>query len=197
MNKPFDCISDFIFFEDKLEKVDIILVPGTLRPQLMKKAVELYQQGLAPLILPSGGVGPKLVREIKESKWKSEWEFMQSIGLLGGVPKNVILKEDKALHTFDNALLSRKVIKEKNIKIKKAIIVCKAVHARRALLTYQVAFSPEIEYIVCPVIDNRNIRKDNWFLDEKKIKLVMSEVEKIGKYFAKHITILNEEKYAK
>ncbi len=122
---------------------------------------------------------------------------MQSIGINSGISEDVILKENKALHTFDNALLSRKIVQEKNIKIKKAILVCKAYHARRALLTYQAAFSPEVEYIICPIIDDRKITKDNWFLDEKKIKLVMGEVEKIGKYFAKHITNLNEKKYAK
>jgi len=30
-----------------------------------------------------------------------------------------------------------------------------------------------------PVVDKRNISKNNWFLDEDKIIKVMSEVEKI------------------
>ncbi len=42
MNKPFDCITDFIFLENRLSEADIILVPGSIMPQLMERAVELY-----------------------------------------------------------------------------------------------------------------------------------------------------------
>ncbi|MFA6161205.1 MAG: YdcF family protein [Patescibacteria group bacterium] len=194
MNRPFDCITDFIFIENQPAKADIILVPGGLRPQLMDKAVELYNQGLAPYILPSGGIGPKLAKEIEAgvSNWKSEWEFLQNIALAHGVPEKAILKEDKALHTFDNASLSWQVVQENNIVVKKAILICKAHHARRALLTYQTAFSSEVEYIVCPIIDDRDVRKDNWFLDDAKIEMVMSEVVKVGQYFAKHFSNLNK-----
>ncbi|MFA6198598.1 MAG: YdcF family protein [Patescibacteria group bacterium] len=193
MNRPFDCITDFIFIENQPAKADIILIPGGLRPQLMDKAVELYRQGFAPYILPSGGAGPKLSREIEAgtAHWKSEWEFLQNIALQKGVPEKMVLKEDKALNTYDNARLSWRVVQQQNIEVNKAILVCKAFHARRALLTYQAAFSSKIEYIICPIIDDRDVRRDNWFLDEKKIELVMGEMEKIGKYFVKRITQLN------
>ncbi|NTU98515.1 YdcF family protein [Candidatus Falkowbacteria bacterium] len=184
-----DCITDFIFFEDEPVLADIILIPGALRPQLIDKAVELYKQGLAPYILPSGGVGPKLAkeRETGVSDWNSEWEYMRAIALEQGVPEAAILKEDKALHTFDNATLSLQTIGQSDIKVKKAILVCKRHGARRALLTYQTVFPRDIEFIVCPVLDDRNVSADNWFLDEAKVALVMGEVEKIGKYFSKHV----------
>ncbi|MFA5107472.1 MAG: YdcF family protein [Patescibacteria group bacterium] len=193
MSRPFDSITDFIFVENQPVKADIILVLGGYRPQLIEKAVELFKRGFAQYILPSGGIGPKLAEEIEAGRahWKSEWEFLQNIALKKGVPEKAVLKEDKALNTFDNARLSFQVLREMNIEVKKAILICKAHHARRALLTYQTAFSSKVEYIVCPTIDDRNIRKDNWFLDKTKITLVMSEVEKIGQYFAKHITYLN------
>jgi hypothetical protein len=34
------------------------------------------------------------------------------------------------------------------------------------------------------------VRPDNWHADPEKIALVMGEVEKIGKYFGKHIPYL-------
>ena len=189
MNKPFDCITDFLFIENEPTNADIILVPGSIRPQLIEKAIELYKQGFAPYILPSGGIGPKLAKEISSgiSNRGSEWEYLQKTALASGIPEKAILREDKALNTFENAALSKEAVQQNNIMIKKAILVCKAHHARRALLTYQSAFSSEIEYVICPVVDDRNIRKDNRFLNQKKINLVMNEIEKIGKYFAKHI----------
>jgi uncharacterized SAM-binding protein YcdF (DUF218 family) len=181
MGYPFDCISELVFVKTDIQAADIILVPGGSHPQLMEKAAELYNQGLAPYILPSGHYNPKI------PEYGSEWEFLKSIGVKLGVPEERILKEDKARHTFENAELSWKVIKDNNLPVKKAILVCKAYHSRRALLTYQTVFPKETEFFVAYVPDKRNIRKDNWFLEEEKIKIVMGEVEKIGSYFEPHI----------
>lgn len=182
MKYPFNCITNLIFVEHEPVPADIILIPGGSRSQLIEKAIKLYQQGFAPYILPSGGANKKL------PNWENEWKYMQNIILTKGISKKAVLKEDQAKHTFNNAALSWQVIQEKNLKIKKVLLVCKAHHSRRALLTYQTAFPSNVEFIVCPIIDEREIKKDNWFLDEVKIKIVMNEVEKIGQYFAKHTT---------
>lgn len=181
MSYPFDCISDLVFVETEIKNADIILVPGGSYPQQMEKAVELFKQGLAPYILPSGHFNPKI------PEYSSEWEFLKSIGVKLGVPEEKILKEDKAKHTFENAELSWKVIEESKLPVKRAILVCKTYHSRRALLTYQAMFPKNIEFYVAPIPDKREIRRDNWFIDDEKIKLVMGEVVKIGKYFEAYI----------
>ncbi len=70
--KPYDCITDFIFYETIIEKSDIILIPGGSHPEQMIKAAELFHNGMAPYILPSGGVNSRL-RE-------TEYEYSSSIG---------------------------------------------------------------------------------------------------------------------
>lgn len=177
MSYPFDCISDLVFVKTEIQTADIILVPGGSHPELMEKAAELYKQGQAPLILPSGHFNPKI------PEYSSEWEFLKSIGVKLGVPEDKILKEDKASHTFENAEFSWKVIKENKLSVKKVILVCKAYHSRRALLTYQSIFPKDIEFFVEAIPGKKDVRKDNWFMDEEKIKTVMGEVIKIGKYF--------------
>ena len=47
-------IEDFMFIENKPEKADVIFVPGNGYPQMAEKAAELYRNGFAPKILPSG-----------------------------------------------------------------------------------------------------------------------------------------------
>jgi uncharacterized SAM-binding protein YcdF (DUF218 family) len=173
---PFDCISDFIFVEDLPQKADVILIPGGSHPQLMVKAAELYQQGFAPYILPSGGAKPKL------PAYESEWEFLEKIALGLDVPEKAILKENKAHNTFENAVFSKEVLLEMNLPVDKAILVCKAYHSRRALLTYQVIF-PETRFLVAPVIDNRGITKSNWYTRQDFVSVIMGEVRKIGQYF--------------
>ena len=49
-----DQISDFIFVEDEPKKADVIFVPGNGYPQMAERAAELYREGYAPYVLPSG-----------------------------------------------------------------------------------------------------------------------------------------------
>ncbi len=175
---PFDCITDFIFVETPLAQADVILIPGGSHPQVMERAAALYHQGLAPYILPSGGSNPRLHEN------PSEWDFLRAVGERAGVPSGAILKEDRAQNTLENAQFSLHVLEQHKIAVRAAILVCKAYHSRRAWLTYQAVFAPGTRFMVAPVPDRRGISRDNWFLSNGSIRVVMGEVERIGRYFA-------------
>jgi uncharacterized SAM-binding protein YcdF (DUF218 family) len=181
MGNAFDCFTDLIFVETEIAQADIILIPGASQASLMERAVELYKRGLSPYILPSGGEGNRQVET-------TEWAFLRDVALENGIPKEVILQEDKAQHTFENARFSLEVLRMSGIEPKKVILVCKATHSRRALLTYQTVFPKETEFMTSPIIDRTGITKENWYLSEEGINNVMKEVEKIGLYFGKHIS---------
>ncbi|MNC10864.1 hypothetical protein D3C75_585450 [compost metagenome] len=168
-----------MFFETEMQPADLIMIPGGSHPQLMERAAALYHQGLAPLILPSGGRNPHL--EI------TEWEFLRNTGIALGVPDTAILEEDRAANTFQNASFSWDVLQQAGIQPHKVILVCKNYHARRVLLTYQTVFPRETEFRVLSVIDKTGITKDNWFRHEAGIKLVMTEMGKVASYFGHHI----------
>ncbi len=181
---PFDCITDLIFVETPVESADIILIPGSDQGVLMETAAELYKKSLAPIILPSGGYNPNL------PDYSSEWEFLYKIGVSKDVPSHVILKEDKAKNTFENATFSWEIISKNSLRIEKAIIVCKSYHSRRALLTYQSRFPANITFYVYPIIDDTGISKSNWYMCKEKTEMVMQEVRKIGLYFEEEIDLL-------
>ncbi|MFT5874000.1 MAG: uncharacterized SAM-binding protein YcdF (DUF218 family) [Clostridium sp.] len=182
MSYPFDCITELIFVETDTYKSDIILVPGCRQPQLMKRAAELFHKGFAPYILPTGGANYNI------SEYESEWEYLKKVGIKLGVPEKAILKENKARNTFENAQLSWEILKKNKIQVKKAILVCKSYHSRRALLTYQTAFPLNVEFYVSTVTDRSGVTKDNWFLNTEYTSLIMGEVVKIGKYFENEIS---------
>ncbi|AZN41349.1 YdcF family protein [Paenibacillus albus] len=185
MSFPFDCITDFMFFETEMGKSDVILIPGASHPQLVEQAALLYHQGIAPFILPSGGATSHVET--------TEWEFLRDIGMSLGIPSEAILKEDTATNTFENARFSLKVLNEQGIHPRNVVLVCKNYHARRALLTYQLVFPKETVFYVRPVIDKTGITRDNWFHTENKIKCVMNELEKVGKYFRPAILQIGSE----
>lgn len=186
MGYAFDCITDFVFVEHELKPADIILVPGGSSPQTGEAAARLYLERFAPYILPSGRYNPE------QPEYASEWEFLKQRIVAMGVPENAILKEDKAANTFENAKFSLALIKEQGIQIKRALLVCKAFHSRRALLTYQTIFPGNVEFLVHPVVDNSGIHRENWFLNDEMVETVMGEVVKIGKYFRTEIDLLTK-----
>lgn len=179
----FDCISDFIFYSRPTDSADVILVPGGSHKQLMEKAVELYRNGVSRYILPSGGANAKLL------KHSTEFDFLKHVATESGVPESAILKEDKAGNTFENAEFSYQVLLENEIACARALIVCKAFHARRALLTYQYAFPRNVDFYVCPVVDRRGITKDSWQSNQDFVNIVMGEVIKIGTYFKDKVMV--------
>lgn len=193
MNRIISDISNYIFISDKPEKSDVIFLPGGSHPEQPEYAAELYHKGFAKLLIPSGGVsvkrdkwpGVRSKADIYNGDYRSDCEFFTDVFVKNGVPATAIIGEDKSGHTRDNAFLSRKVVDEKEIEIKTALIVCKAFHARRCLMLYQMAF-PNTEIKVCPV-HCYNITKDNWYKSEQGINRVLGELARCGNQFVDDI----------
>lgn len=186
-------ISNFIFVSDEPEKVDAIFLPGGSYPEQPEYAAKLYHKGFAKWLVASGGVsvkrdkwpGVRSKSDIYNGDYQSDCEFFTDALIKNGVPADAIIGEDKSGHTRDNAFLSRKVVDEKGIEIKTAMIVCKAFHARRCLMLYQMAF-PDVKIKVCPV-HCQNITKDNWYKSEIGIDRVLGELSRCGNQFVEDI----------
>ena len=182
-------ITNFIFVSDEVEVVDAIFLPGGSHPEQPEYAAELYHKGYAKWLIPSGGLSVKRDKwpgvhskaDIYNGDYQSDCEFFTDVFLKNGVPAPAIIGEDKSSHTRDNAFLSRKAVDEKGVDIKTALIVCKAFHARRCLMLYQMAF-PDTNIKVCPV-HCYNITKDNWYKSEAGIDRVLGELARCGNQF--------------
>lgn len=179
----FDCISDFIFVEDALQRADVIFVPGGNYPDCAWKAAALYLEGYAPFILPSGRFSKLtgVFHDPGQKGRKTEWEYLRDLLTERGVPEEAILKEDQATFTWENAIFSRRTLEAMQIDVKRAILVCQTFHGRRCRMYYQQQF-PEVELLVCPV-ETHGINRENWYLDQEKIDVVLGEVERCGSQF--------------
>lgn len=188
-NRIITDISSYIFVSDTPKKSDAIFLPGGSHPEQPEYAAELYHKGYTKWIIPSGGVsvkrdkwpGVRSKADIYNGNYQSDCEFLTDVLIKNGVSADAIIGENKSGHTRDNAFLSRKIVDEKGIKIKTALIVCKAFHARRCLMLYQMAF-PDVEINVCP-IHCCNITKDNWYKSEQGIDRVLGELTRCGNQF--------------
>ena len=154
-------ITDYIFLEDRLERADAIFIPGCARPEHTEEAARVYKEGYAPLLLPSG-----------------EADFLEAVLLQNGVPASAILKECEATYTLENAEKTKLLLQKRGIHLKKAILCCKAHHARRSFLYYSMVF-PEVEILIHPVVVD-HISSEDWYKTEEGRKIVLGEFSRVG-----------------
>ena len=188
--KFYDALTDFIFTEQKPEKADAIFVPGGLYGEIAQHAAELYQQGFASLIVPSGKysiVEGKFTEVQSPEKYKgryfeTESDFLTQILVDEGVKKSDILQEKEASYTYQNALFTKDLLEKKGLHLKKVILSCQAYHARRCLMYYQLLY-PKTEFYVVPV-NADGITRENWRKNEEGLDAVTGELSRIVKQFS-------------
>ena len=182
-------ITDFIFLEDTPKSADVLFIPGNGHAAPSERAAELYCAGLAPLVLPSGRyaigsgsfAGQASGSRVYEGRFDTEWAFMRHILMENGVPESAILREDEATYTYQNAINSRARTDAAGIDVKRGILCCMPVHARRAKMYYQTLY-PEAELLVCPAA-GAAVTRNNWMTSEAGIDAVLGELERCGSQF--------------
>ena len=180
--------TELIFVQDIPQKADVIFVPGSQEMALGEKAAALWKDGYAPRILVSGkysitGAGFTALPEAMAryaGTYETEADFLGQVMEQNGVPKEAIWKEKTATYTYENAILSCQMTKERQLEVKTAILCCKPSHARRSLLYYQLLF-PETQFLVCPC--DHEITAENWYSTETGIDTVLGEAERLGTQF--------------
>lgn len=193
MRNNIEDITKFIFIKDEPEKADIIFIPGSSNWVLAETAARLYKEGKAEKIMPSGmyfyQFGRFMNERVTDERYKgiyeTEAEFLASVLVKNGVPKEDVIKEEKATNTYENAIYSKELLREMKFRIKSAIICPQAFHARRALMTYSHSFPDTKLYVVST--NTQNITADNWYNTERGRQVVLGELRKCGEYFENYI----------
>lgn len=188
-NSFYQNITDFIFVEDQLKPADVIFIPGNRYPDMAEYAARLWSKGYGKWILPSGKysmaldrfLGPCKKQEQYCGKYETEWDFLKDVLIKNGVPESVILKENQATFTYDNAIQSWKVLNEKEITLKNGIICCNSVHARRCKMYYELVF-PNCQFMIAPVCA-AGISREHWHESKEGIENVLSEMDRCGRQF--------------
>lgn len=179
-------VTEFIFISSKPRISDVIFLPGGSDPALPEKAAELYKAGYAPLIIPSGRFGKNVGHVKKPSRhadlytgdYLTEADFYRDVLIKNGVPDEAIICEEEAEFTYQNALFSKKLLEERGVRVRCAILVCKAFHARRAYTYYQNAF-PDVDISVVAV-PGKDITKENWYKTDAGRRRVAGELKRMG-----------------
>ena len=210
--KFYDYMTEFIFVEHQPEKADIIFVPGGNYPDSARYAAQLYKEGWAPYVMPSGKysivTGKFVLAEKMQNAGHSENAFIYPIANSQNMDAQ---KTDESIDfetewdylrgiLIQNGVPSEAVLKENEATytyenaiysrkkldemgiIVKKAILCCQAFHARRCLLYYQEQFPETEFIVCPVV-TKGISRENWYQTEYGIQTVLGEIERCGAQF--------------
>ncbi len=121
----------------------------------VKKAVELFKQGEAPIIIMSGGYSKHLVNIPQIS----EAQAMKALAVSLGVPEASIIEESKSTHTLANAYFTKKLFCEPN-NWRSLIIVASDEHMPRIEYVFKKMFGDE--YMFSTVNSDRVLSDEDY-----------------------------------
>ena len=129
--------------KQQVAKADAILVLCSHDERVAERGAQLFLEGLAPLIIFSGGRG-----EITKKLWdEPEAVRFALIAMSLNVPRENILVEPNSTNTGENVQFTRRLLEERGLDPHKFIVVQKPYMERRAFATFR-RYWPEKEVVV-------------------------------------------------
>jgi uncharacterized SAM-binding protein YcdF (DUF218 family) len=106
--EPLQVIWDYLGLHQEPKKADVIIGFGNFNTDIARRAAQLYQQGYAPKILFTGGLGRNTEGMLPEP----EAVRFARVAMECGVPEKDILLEDKSRNTKENIDFTRALLEE-------------------------------------------------------------------------------------
>ncbi len=175
---------DYHVLNHSLKKSDVIMVLCSHDPRVAERGAELFIEGLAPVIVFSGGVG-----DLTQGMYgKPEADYFAHVAISLGVPREKILIENKSTNTGENIRFTRDLLTLMNISPQSFILVQKPFMERRAYATFKKVWpgkevcvtSPQIKFINYPTQD---------FPRDRIIEIMVGDLQRIREYSAKGFQI--------
>lgn len=168
-------ISEYLFCADAPTPADLIIVFGGTRLERAEKAADLYQRGMAPRILFTGGDTSKT--------GVTEAMRLRQRALELGVPAEAILVETES--TTTDASIRRSVALIDQLfgwsNLHSVILVSAPHHMRRVQLSMRQQIPPTVDLTCCPD-DRPDLRPENWWHSPAGRTAVARELEKVRTY---------------
>jgi uncharacterized SAM-binding protein YcdF (DUF218 family) len=105
-------------------------------------AAELYHRRLFLLLIFTGANAPTTVNRFP----RGEAAHFREIAIEQGVPADAILIETQARHTGENVSRTRDLLREHNVTVNSALVICRPYQQRRAYATFRTVW-PDVEVI--------------------------------------------------
>src|SRR5579884_985753 len=159
--------------EDSPAKSDLIFVFGSRSENRPKKAVELFNKGLAPKIMFSGGHAYWQETDEKEA------DNFRRIAMELGVPQEAIITESSSITLPDNVRTSLNYLDEIGFSYKKMVLVNSPFAQRRGYACMKKYSPVGTKFFRVNSLVSEGLREGDWFTNESGIKYIFNEFGKI------------------
>ena len=109
--EPLQTVWDYLGMHQTPEQADVIVGFGNFNTNIARRAAELYRQGLAPVVLFTGGLGRNTEGLLPEP----EAVRFARVAMECGVPETAILLEPESTNTAENILFTRRLLEQRGI----------------------------------------------------------------------------------
>lgn len=178
---------DYHLLHHRLRPSDCIFVLGSHDKRVARRGAELYLEGLAPLLVFSGGLG-NLTKDI----WtETEADQFAAIALEMGVPPGAILVENESTNTGENILFTQQLLQEHGLDPQSFIVVQKPCMERRSYATFKKHWPAKDLLVTSPQIPFAEYPTEEISV-ERVINVMVGDLQRIKIYPAKGFQIHQE-----
>lgn len=135
--------------------------------------LSLYAQGYFKSLLVSGGL-------TQPGAHSEAWIIFQAL-IQHGLPKDIIILEERAMNTGENVAFARELMRD--LGIRELLLIGKVSSKRRYIMTLRKQW-PEIGRICCHGVNYFSCAQQEWWKDQEFRRRVIAECRKIRSYMA-------------
>jgi uncharacterized SAM-binding protein YcdF (DUF218 family) len=166
---------------------DCILVLGSHDLRVADRGAELYLQGLAPILIFSGGLG-----NVTKGIWKDpEADRFARIALDKGVPAEAIFIENQSTNTGENILFTQRLLEDKGLHPRTFLLVQKPYMERRSYATFKKHWPDKELIVTSPQVAFEDYPTPEIPL-ERVIQIMVGDLQRIRIYPEKGFQIKQE-----
>jgi len=173
-----DHISDVVFgSNDKIYPCEAMLLFGGSHPGLWETSIKEYNLKIFQYIFVTGGnKGTAQKHETWTYGNSNEADIIELKLIEGGIPKDIIIKENLSTNSLENVVFIKNKIEE--YKIKSLLCICKNYGAGRQYRTIKKNIPNiiiQMKGFETNIDENGKITKDNWIYNDDWKSLVWGE----------------------
>lgn len=147
----------------------IVAISGGDTDARAREAIQLYQQGWAPIIIFSGAA--------QDKQGASNAAAMAAQAIDARVPESAILLDEASVNTADNASQVRPIVLQRGFK--RLILVTSPYHQRRASVEFERRLGDISTIVNHPTPSDRYWDVDRWWATPVGVWLGVSELVKV------------------
>ena len=182
--EPLQTVWDYLGMHQTPEPADVIVGFGNFNTNIARRAAELYHQGLAPVVLFTGGLGRNTEGLLSEP----EAVRFARVAMECGVPEKAILLEPESTKTAENILFTRRLLEERGIPHERILGVHQPFMERRITAAMGVYWPEQAFRVTSPqtsITDYLEDAKKQGVTENAAVSVIVGDFQRMELYAKK------------